>query len=217
VEYVRFKLSLESNVVFCHCRACPDNPGVEGKLLNKVAEFVFNIAMKQGRRRFLWSVAGAVFWYGAVYIMVILAPWLDKTWRLTLSISSLVRLPVGIILLVLGVPMIVWTITRFLRTKGTPIPFNPPPTMVTNGLYNIIRNPMHLGWTLVLFGVAVLMQSFTLLVIFIPLFVLAHILYLKLIEEKELEKKFGQAYLDYKKRVPMFIPKLFKLKIERPY
>jgi protein-S-isoprenylcysteine O-methyltransferase Ste14 len=76
---------------------------------------------------------------------------------------------------------------------------------------------MHLGWTLVLFGVAVLMQSFTLLVIFIPLFVLAHILYLKLIEEKELEKKFGQAYIDYKKHVPMFIPKLHIAKITTPY
>jgi len=67
---------------------------------------------------------------------------------------------------------------------------------------------MHLGWTIVLIGLAVLMQSFTLLVIFIPLFVAAHIVYLKFVEEKELEKKFGQAYLDYKKSVPMFIPKL---------
>jgi protein-S-isoprenylcysteine O-methyltransferase Ste14 len=185
--------------------------------LNNIAEFVYNVATKNDRRRLLWSVAGAVFWYGAVYIMVILAPWLDKTWKLNLSISLPVKLPLGILLLLIGIPMVVWTITQFLRTKGTPIPFNPPPTMVTNGLYNIIRNPMHLGWTLVLFGVAVLMQSFTLLVIFIPLFVLAHILYLKLIEEKELEKKFGQAYIDYKKHVPMFIPKLHIAKITTPY
>ena len=69
---------------------------------------------------------------------------------------------------------------------------------------------MHLGWTIVLIGLAILLQSFTLLVIFIPLFVLAHIIYLKLIEEKELEKKFGQVYLDYKKRVPMWLPKVVK-------
>ena len=105
-------------------------------------------------------------------------------------------------------PVVVWTIIRFIRTKGSPIPFNPPPKMVADGLYGIVRNPMHLGWTIVLIGLAVLMQSFTLLVIFIPLFVLVHIVYIKLIEEKELEKKFGPAYLDYKKRVPMFIPKL---------
>jgi protein-S-isoprenylcysteine O-methyltransferase Ste14 len=69
---------------------------------------------------------------------------------------------------------------------------------------------MHLGWTVTLIGLALLMQSFTLLVIFIPLFILGHVVYLKSIEEKELEKKFGQAYLDYRRRVPMFIPRLIR-------
>jgi protein-S-isoprenylcysteine O-methyltransferase Ste14 len=178
--------------------------------LNSVAEFVYRVANKPDRRRFLWSVVGAVFWYGAVAIMIILAPWLDKIWGIRLSIPLPVRLPLGIILLIIGVPIVLWTITRFLRTKGTPIPFNPPPTLVTNGLYSVVRNPMHLGWTIVLIGLALLMQSFTLLVIFIPLFIAVHIIYLKFVEEKELEKKFGQAYLDYKKRVPMFVPRLIK-------
>ena len=176
--------------------------------MNSIAEFVYNVANKQGRRRLLWSVAGAVFWYGAVAIMVILAPWLDNKWGLKLTIPLPVRLPFGIILLAIGVPMVSWTITRLLKTKGTPIPFNPPPTLVVNGLYHIVRNPMHLGWTIVLIGLALLMQSFTLLVIFMPLFIAIHIIYLKFVEEKELEKKFGQAYLDYKQRVPMFIPRL---------
>ena len=176
--------------------------------MNSIAEFVYNVSAKQGRRRLLWSIAGAVFWYGAVVIMIILAPLVDRALRIKMSIPIAARLPIGIILLVFGVPMVFWTIARFLKTKGTPIPFEPPPILVVNGLYSIVRNPMHLGWTILLIGVAVLMQSFTLLVIFLPLFVLAHILYLKLIEEKELEKKFGQAYLDYKKRVPMFIPKI---------
>jgi protein-S-isoprenylcysteine O-methyltransferase Ste14 len=175
--------------------------------LNRLSEFVYRIGVKQGTRRLLWSLAGALFWYGAVVIMIILAYWLDKTWGLRLSIPLPVGLPLGIILLIIGVPIVLWTITRFLRTKGTPIPFNPPPTLVANGLYSVVRNPMHLGWTIVLVGLALLMQSFTLLVIFIPLFIAVHIIYFKFVEEKELEKKFGQAYLDYKKRVPMFIPR----------
>jgi protein-S-isoprenylcysteine O-methyltransferase Ste14 len=142
--------------------------------------------------------------------MVILAPWLDKTWGLRLSIPLPVRLSVGIVLLLIGVPMVLWTITRFLRTKGTPIPFNPPPKLVVNGLYRIVRNPMHLGWTVTLIGLALLMQSFTLLVIFMPMFILVHVVYLKFVEEKELEKKFGQAYLDYRRRVSMFIPRIIR-------
>ena len=178
--------------------------------MNKLAEFVYQIGVKQGRRRFFWSLAGALFWYGAVAIMIVLAPVVDRALGINMSIPLAVRLPVGIILVVLGVPVVLWTVIRFLRAKGTPIPFNPPPALVVNGLYSVVRNPMHLGWTLLLIGLAVLMQSFTLLVIFMPLFILAHIIYLKFIEEKELEKKFGQAYLDYKNRVPMFVPGLGK-------
>ncbi|MDD5288477.1 MAG: isoprenylcysteine carboxylmethyltransferase family protein [Dehalococcoidales bacterium] len=176
--------------------------------MNNIAEFVYRVATRRGRKRFYWSLAGAVFWYGAVAVMIALAPWLDRVLKLKLSIPMPVRLPIAIVLLAIGVPMVVWTIVRLIRTKGSPIPFNPPPTIVVDGLYGIVRNPMHLGWTLVIIGIGVLMQSFILLFVFIPLFIIVHILYIKLIEEKELEKKFGQAYLDYKKRVPMFVPKL---------
>lgn len=176
--------------------------------MNSIAEFVYRIAIKPDRKRFYWSIAGVVFWYGAVILMIVLSPWLDGLLGLNLSIPSAVRFPVAVVLLVSGVPIVLLTILHFLRIKGTPIPFNPPTKLVTNGLYGIIRNPMHLGWTIILIGLAVLMQSFTLLVIFIPIFILVHILYLKFVEEKELGKKFGQAYLDYKKRVPMFIPRV---------
>ena len=176
--------------------------------MNSVAEFVYRVAAKNNRRRLLWSIGGALFWYGAVAIMIWLAPIVDRAIGIRMSIPLAVRLPLGIILLLIGVPMVCWTIIRFLRTKGSPIPFNPPPALVVNGLYRVVRNPMHLGWTVLLVGVALLMQSFTLLVIFIPPFILVHIIYLKFVEEKELEKKFGQAYIDYKKKVPMFFPGL---------
>jgi protein-S-isoprenylcysteine O-methyltransferase Ste14 len=176
--------------------------------MNKAAEFVYRVATTRDRRRFIWSVAGAVFWYGIVAIIIAFSPWLDRILGLTLSMPTPVRLPVAIVLLMIGITMVLWTIIRFLRTRGTPVPFNPPPSLVTNGLYNIVRNPMHLGWTLIIIGAAILEQSFLLLVVFTPVFILIHVLYIKIIEEKELEKKFGQAYLDYKKRVPMWLPKL---------
>jgi protein-S-isoprenylcysteine O-methyltransferase Ste14 len=185
---------------------------VTGTGLNSVAEFVYRVAVKNDRRRLLWSIAGALFWYGAVIIMILLAPIVDRAIGFRMAIPLALRLPVGIILLIIGVPTIFWTITRFVRIKGSPIPFNPPPALVVNGLYRIVRNPMHVGWTVLLIGVAVLMQSFTLLVIFIPLFIIVHIVYLKFVEEKELEKKFGQAYIDYKKKVPMFFPGLVRNK-----
>ena len=176
--------------------------------MNSLAEFVYQVATTRHRFKFLLSVAGVIFWYGGVALMIFISPWVDRQLDLELSITPPVRLPIAIILLAIGVPMVIWTISRFFQARGTPIPFSPPPGFVTDGLYSIVRNPMHLGWVLVLIGLAVLRQSFSLLVIMVPFFIVAHIIYYKLVEEKELEKKFGQAYLDYKKRVPMFIPKI---------
>ena len=178
--------------------------------MNSLAEFVYRVATTKHKFKLLITIAGAIFWYGGVGLMIFLSPWLDHQLGLELSIAPYIRFPISILSLAVGVPMVFWTIARFFRAKGTPIPFNPPPGFVTDGLYRIVRNPMHLGWALVLIGLAVLRQSFSLLAIGVPFFVTAHIIYYKLVEEKELEMKFGQAYLDYKQRVWMFIPKFWK-------
>jgi len=65
---------------------------------------------------------------------------------------------------------------------------------------------MVLGWTIILFGLGILFSSISLTLIFTPLFILLNVLYLKTIEEREMEKKFGEEYLKYKQRVPMFSP-----------
>jgi len=176
--------------------------------MNSIARFVYEVATTHHRFKTLLSVAGAVFWYGVVALAVVFSPRVDRLFGWEMDVPIAARVIIAVVFLLPGVPMVAWSVTRFLRTRGTPIPFNPPPVFVTDGLYKFVRNPMHLGWTLVLIGAGFLMSSFTLLVVFLPVFVAAHLLYIKLVEEKELEQKFGQAYLDYKKRVPMFIPKL---------
>jgi protein-S-isoprenylcysteine O-methyltransferase Ste14 len=57
-----------------------------------------------------------------------------------------------------------------------------------------------------------LLKSISLIFIFTPLFTLLNVIYLKTIEEREMEKKFGKEYLKYKQRVPMFFPRLRKQK-----
>lgn len=178
--------------------------------MNSVADFVYEVAKSRGGLKAGLSLLGIVFWYGGVALMVFISPWIDELMGLKLAIPEQVALTIAIILLAFGMSMVLWTILRFFRAKGTPVPFNPPPSLVTDGLYARVRNPMHLGWLIVLIGLGILRQSFSLLVIFTPLFLLVHVLYIKLVEEKELEKKFGQAYLDYKKRVGMFLPRMMR-------
>jgi protein-S-isoprenylcysteine O-methyltransferase Ste14 len=96
----------------------------------------------------------------------------------------------------------------FARAKGTPVPFSPPPALVTSGLYSYVRHPMMSGVYLAIFGLGMLLKSIMVAFIFTPVFILLSVLEIKMIEEPELEMRLGKVYLGYKKKTPMFIPKL---------
>jgi len=103
-----------------------------------------------------------------------------------------------------------WSILYFIKAKGTPVPFNSPPKLVTTGPYSYIRNPMLSGVFILMFGFGIFFRSISLVFIFTPLFILFNFLELKTIEEPELKNRLGKDYSKYKKRVPMFFPKLKK-------
>ena len=87
------------------------------------------------------------------------------------------------------------------RRSGTPImPFERSTALVTTGVYRFTRNPMYLGLTLVLLGVAVLQGSLG-ACLPIPLFIL--IVQKRFIEGEErfLTEIFGEQYLSYRRRV----------------
>jgi len=78
--------------------------------------------------------------------------------------------------------------------------------VVTTGVYSIVRHPQYLGGLLAHLGISFLLSaSYSLLST--PLMIT--LLYLiSRREEEELTKEFGKKYEDYKKRVPMLIPRL---------
>ncbi len=78
--------------------------------------------------------------------------------------------------------------------------FRQPTRLVTSGIYALSRNPMYLGFLLMLLGVAVCTNE-ALNVLFAIVFFLAAQFWYIPIEERNAEKTFGQPYLDYKKNV----------------
>ena len=76
--------------------------------------------------------------------------------------------------------------------------------MVTSGVFRFTRNPMYMGFTLILFGAAVLFGTLSPFLV-IPFFMALIERRFIRTEEKMLELKFGQAYLDYKKKVRRWI------------
>ena len=78
--------------------------------------------------------------------------------------------------------------------------------LVTHGIYSYIRNPICLSCVLLAFSAAIGFKSVAGLVVAI-LSLIAAYLHASLWEERELERRFGSEYCEYKRKVGMFIPK----------
>ncbi len=110
----------------------------------------------------------------------------------------------GWAIVLLGVALPGAALFRFNRA-GTPHdPYAHPEALVVAGPYRFTRNPMYLGVTLVLLGLAVWFGTWPYFLA-PPLFMLTIRLAFIPREERRLEATFGQAYLDYKARVRRWI------------
>ncbi len=139
-------------------------------------------------------------------LFVLAAMGLDRLLGLPDPLPEGWRLPVSIPLMAVGLAFTAWSALHFLRVKGTPVPFNPPPVVVRTGPYRYARNPMLTGVFLFLFGLGFAVSSVSLVFFFTPLYIAFHVWELKQIEEPELVKRLGEEYIEYRKRTPMFIP-----------
>lgn len=80
-----------------------------------------------------------------------------------------------------------------------------PPRLVTDGLHARVRHPRYLQYLLAVAGwalVANYLAIYALLALMVPVIWLVVVL-----EEKELQARFGPAYDDYCRRVPRFVPR----------
>jgi protein-S-isoprenylcysteine O-methyltransferase Ste14 len=107
---------------------------------------------------------------------------------------------VGGCLILIGVALMAAAIRNFSRA-ATPVPTNEPTrALVTTGVHGWTRNPIYLGMFLTYGGVGVAAHSTWILVLALPLAVLIRYGVVGR-EEVYLERRFGDAYLDYKRRV----------------
>jgi protein-S-isoprenylcysteine O-methyltransferase Ste14 len=105
-----------------------------------------------------------------------------------------------------GAAMVIWVSVAFVRLgKGTPVPIEPPRSFVATGLYRFVRNPMYLGALLILLAETVLFRSPWILLYAAALWLALHT-FAVLIEEPQLERRFGDTFRDYKARTPRWLP-----------
>jgi protein-S-isoprenylcysteine O-methyltransferase Ste14 len=113
----------------------------------------------------------------------------------------------GILLLVVGGLLFVTCVVLFIfRGRGTLIFWESPTRFVAVGPYRYVRNPMYIGAFLLLAGFGLVLHSPSVLLLSLLQILVFHV-FVVLVEERSLEERFGESYIEYKKYVNRWIPK----------
>ncbi len=155
-----------------------------------------------------------------ITIFIVLIPFgLYKLSRLDILLSGsalfysdILRYILSSLIFIIGVYYIIWSnIFLFKIGKGGPvdgfgISISPQTKkLVTTGPYRHSRNPMVFGGFSTYLSIVLFLNSITGL-IFLMVFLLIAVYYLKASEEKRLLKDFGDEYIAYKKEVSRIFP-----------
>jgi len=139
----------------------------------------------------------------AVIILGLILDWLLPAYVLTVLLSTTVRAPIGVVLIGAGLALVIPANVAF-RSVGThPEPWKPSVTLVTDGIFAWVRNPMYVGGTLFLAGLSILLASDWMLVMTVVFAVVLHFGVVRR-EERYLEAKFGDAYRQYCEKVSRY-------------
>lgn len=147
-----------------------------------------------------------------VSVVVVVPTWIG------LRASTVVALPdtafgwtllaLGVSALVAGAVLFVASLRQFgLEGRGTLAPWDPPRKLVTDGPYAYVRNPMISGVILLLAGEALVLRSAP-HAWWATAFALLNAVYIPLLEEPGLRRRFGASYVEYSEHVPRLVPRL---------
>lgn len=138
-------------------------------------------------------LAAALMWLGAWSVP-----------RLAFHLPGRIFIAVGVALV--GALVSILGVVSFKRAKTTVNPMKPEAasSLVVAGIYRVTRNPMYLGFLLILGGWGAWLSN-ALAFLPIPLFILYMTVFQIRPEERALEARFGPDFAAYKKQVRRWI------------
>lgn len=138
--------------------------------------------------------------------LILIGTGLNLGWGFRGVVSALAVL-LGLSLIGAGFALWLWTVRLLARVgRGTLAPWDPTRSLVVEGPYRHVRNPMIAALLAVLAGEAALFGSLPLLIWFAAFFAL-NCVFFWLYEEPGLEHRFGDAYRAYRRNVPRWLPR----------
>jgi protein-S-isoprenylcysteine O-methyltransferase Ste14 len=140
-----------------------------------------------------WEIAEVVF---GIPFLVSIALHFIVPISLPQGIFRQIIIPVGIILIIIGIALVVVARREFAHFRQPTDPGHPTTKVIKTGVFAISRNPLYLGGVLVLLGFALALNMLWALVMLLLSMILCH--YILIIpEERYLSAKFGDEYKEY--------------------
>ncbi len=135
-----------------------------------------------------------------VLAAILVAVALHYLWPVTLPTHAHLAPSFGVALIVIALALFVWAVPQFFKVGTSIPPHRPSIALVHTGPYRLTRNPIYLSFMLLHLGLAIWINSLWVLLAIIPTALLLHHGVI-LREERYLERKLGQPYIDYKQSV----------------
>ncbi|NIP39382.1 MAG: isoprenylcysteine carboxylmethyltransferase family protein [Candidatus Dadabacteria bacterium] len=110
----------------------------------------------------------------------------------------------GAALIIVSLIFPVLAVKTLQKSKTTHMVSEPTTAIVSSGVFKYSRNPIYLSGITLYIGISLIINSLILITLVIPLFFVIRQGLVKR-EEDYLERKFGEQYLNYKKRVRRWI------------
>lgn len=147
-----------------------------------------------------------------MFVIPALLYWISTRWDILHPYSfkySPVSEAAGLALMAFGFYIVCRSVSD-LTSKGedgTPAPWHPPANLAAAGIYQRTRNPMVSGVAIVLLGEYILSGAILVSGYFL-FWIVSNLIFTPLLEEPELESRFGDAYKEYKNSTPRWVPRL---------
>ncbi len=143
-----------------------------------------------------------ILYLGAIALGFALGWWIPLPWFANMAADIL--FPVGL-LVVVGGFFLIFAAIRTMRRVSTNIqPTRGADHLVTSGPFAITRNPIYLGNTAVVLGLAPMFSNAWFVVSAIAAAIATQVLQIRR-EESHLEVRFGKRWRDYRKKVRRWI------------
>jgi protein-S-isoprenylcysteine O-methyltransferase Ste14 len=155
------------------------------------------------------AAASSLAWFVAIGgTFGCLLPYLLNDWQFHRPLPYWgVARAVGVLLICAGLVPLVDSFAEFFKAGGTPVPVASPPRLVATGFYRYVRNPIYVGFLIILAGQTLLLGSRGLLEYTAVAWCVGAAA-VRFYEEPILTRKFGAEYAEYRRAVRAWIPRL---------